>query len=146
MYNTKSACADLENTGVVVANSRSQGRGPVVYVNMFCFRGSTADRMRHKHVVQLLAIVIKYVRIPFCVRDSRYLVYIGEQRGQGRKHRSRLEEFIAVTGDNDIRVGVFFQYGCNERLMRVPSAKSVALCAHVLPQFPLGWCVEQRVD
>lgn len=92
--------------GIVVTNAVVNRSCPVIGMDMFCLCTTTTDGRRHKHVVQLLTVIVKYVCVPLHRGNTRHLVNIGEQRGQGCKNCSRLEVFVAITGDNDICVRV----------------------------------------
>lgn len=63
---------------IVVTDTGSGRSRPVIDVDVFYFRTPTAERGRQEHVVQLLAVVVEDIRVPFRWRDVRHLVDVGE--------------------------------------------------------------------
>lgn len=72
----------LCNAGVMIARPRTQGRRPVINVNMFDCCSSARDRIRDENVIQLLGVLIEDVRIPLNRFDTGIFVHFGQKTAQ----------------------------------------------------------------
>lgn len=101
---------------VMIASPRINGRRPVIHMYMLDLDSAVPNGLRHKHMVQLLVVLIEDIRIPLHGRDVGNLVYLEENIGEGRKNRASHDELVAVPASNNTSALVFSKNGLHELL------------------------------
>lgn len=105
----RGADVQTRHRGVVVADL-SIVRNPRVDVDVLVLGRSPRNGVRHKHVVQLLAVHVKSVRVSLLLVNAHHGIHILES-GNGYIFLERLDkgEFVKVAGRDDLCVLVFGQ-------------------------------------
>jgi len=90
----------------MIARAGADCLGKVVDVDVLNLYTALRNNVRHKDVIELLVLLVENVGVSFDWFDTGDFVYLRKDTVEGRENGTRHDEFIAVSTNNDIGVGV----------------------------------------